>query len=167
MRQIETERDDIRIENETLQSQVIRLQSELRRAHNDIQRDRRQAKDKEKQAADKVRIDIAKRVMKVADEFSTAIKIANDQSMETKWFDGFKAMAEKIDNCLLSAGYRRFESIGEEMDPARHEALAMMPTSDESVGKIIQVVEAGYQDAETAEVVRVAKVLVGRRADKP
>lgn len=164
MVQIEAERNDIRNKSEELESQMSRLQSELLRAHSDIQRNRRQVAEKERQAADKARIELAKRVMTVADEFMTAIEIAEDQGMDPKWFDGFKAMAEKIDNCLLSAGYRRFESIGEEMDPTRHEALATMPTSDDGVGKIIQVVEAGYEDAETSQVVRVAKVLVGRAA---
>ncbi len=165
MRQIEADRDDIRIQSERLESQVRHLQSELLRAHGDIQRNRRQVVEKEQQAADKARMDVAKRVMTVADEFSTAIEIAESQGMDPKWFDGFKAMSEKIENCLLAAGYRRFESVGEEMDPKRHEALATMPTSDDGVGKIIQVIEAGYEDAETSEVVRVAKVLVGRRMD--
>ena len=163
--QIEAARDDIRNRSEELESQVSRLQSELLRAHSDIQRNRRLVSDREKQAADKARIDIAKRVMTVADEFSTAIEIAVEQDMDPKWFDGFKAMSEKIDNCLLAAGYRRFESIGEELDPTRHEALATMPTSDEEAGKIIQVIEAGYEDSKTSRIVRVAKVLVGRRMD--
>ena len=50
------------------------------------------------------------------------------------------------------------------MDPSRHEALATMPTSDEDAGKVIQVIEAGYEDAATSKVVRVAKVLVGRQS---
>ena len=159
----ESERDDIRIKSEELESQVSHLRSELRRAHSDVQRNKRQVAEKEKQATDKARIEVARRVMTVADEFKKAIEMAEEQSMDQKWFDGFKAMAEKIDNCLLAAGYRRFESIGEDMDPSRHEALATKPTPDESVGKVIQVVAAGYEDAETSQVVRVAKVLVGRR----
>lgn len=166
LRQIKTECNDIRSRSADMESHASRLQSELLRAHSDIQRNRRLAEEKENQAADKGRMDVAKRVMTVADEFSTAMEIAEDQGMDPKWFDGFKAMSEKIDNCLLEAGYRRFESVGEELDPTRHEALATMPTSDEDAGKIIQVIEAGYEDAETSRVVRVAKVLVGRRMDE-
>ena len=161
-----SERDDIRIKSEELESQVSGLKSALMDAHNDIRRNKRQVTEKEKQAADKARIEVAKRVMTVADEFKKAIGIAEKQGMDQKWFDGFKAMAEKIDNCLLAAGYRQFESIDEDMDPSRHEALDTKPTTDESVGKVIQVVEAGYEDAETSQVVRVAKVVVGQRENE-
>ena len=40
-----------------------------------------------------------------------------------------------------------------------------MPTSEDQDGKVIQVIEAGYEDVKTSKVVRVAKVLVGRSAD--
>ena len=110
-------------------------------------------------------MDVAKRIMTVADEFSTAIELAQEQNIDSQWFVGFKAMAEKIDKGLEEVGYRRFESLGEEMDPTRHEALATMPTSDDLVGKIVQVVEAGYEDTKTSKIVRVAKVLVGRPID--
>ncbi|MXZ03028.1 MAG: nucleotide exchange factor GrpE, partial [Chloroflexi bacterium] len=100
-----------------------------------------------------------------ADDFSNALETAEDQNMDPKWFNGFKAMAEKIEKGLTDAGFRRFESIGHDMDPARHEALATMPTSDDQAGKVVQEIEAGYEDIETSRVVRVAKVLVGRRSD--
>ena len=163
--QIKSERDEIRqtiVENEL---QLRHVRSELQRAHSDAQRSKRSAAQNEKQAAEKAKLEVAKRIMTVADDFSSAIEVAEDQNMDPQWFNGFKAMAEKIDNCLAAEGYRRFESLGEDMDPAKHEALATMPTPDEDVGKVIQVIEAGYEDAKTSNVVRVAKVLVGRASD--
>ena len=161
IRQIEVESDGIRRLNDDFETRLRRAQSDLLRAHSDAQRAKRLNADREKRAAEDAQIKAATRIMTLADDFTNAIEVADDQEMDPKWFDGFKAMAEKVDNCLMALGYRRFESVGEDMDPSRHEALATMPSSDESVGKVVQVIEAGYEDLETSKVVRVAKVLVG------
>lgn len=149
------------------ESRLNRMQSELMRAHSDVQRNRQLTVAKEENAAEKARIEVADRIMSVADDFVSALEVAQEQEMDPRWFDGFKAMAEKVDNCLAAVGYRRFESLGEDMDPSRHEALATMPTTDDMVGKVVQVIEAGYEDANTSKVVRVAKVLVGRSSGDP
>lgn len=162
LEQNEAESYEYRKKIDEYESQLSRLQSELRRSHSDAQRNRMSAAEKEEQAAERARIEVANRVMSVADDFANALEVAEGQGMDPKWFDGFKAMAEKVESCLVSVGYRRFESLGEDMDPSRHEALATMPTSEDQDGKVIQVVEAGYEDLKTSKVVRVAKVLVGR-----
>ncbi|MYA60040.1 MAG: nucleotide exchange factor GrpE [Chloroflexi bacterium] len=163
--QYKLELDENRKQYTALESATRRLQSDLRRTYDDAQRNKRMLDERQKQAAEQARINVAKRIMTVADEFSTAIELAQEQNIDSQWFVGFKAMAEKIDKGLEEAGYRRFESLGEEMDPTKHEALATMPTSDDLVGKIVQVVEAGYEDTKTSKIVRVAKVLVGRPND--
>ena len=151
---------------EGLESQIKRLQSDLVRAYDDVQRAKRVSAEREASAAEQARLIVAARIMTVADDFSNALETAEEQNMDPNWFDGFKAMAEKIEKGLTDAGFRRFESIGHDMDPVRHEALATMPTSDDQVGKVVQEIEAGYEDIETSRVVRVAKVLVGRRSDE-
>ncbi len=164
--QFQAENDEKRHNTETLEAQVRRLQSDLVRAYDDAQRGKRLSAERESNAAEKARLAVAIRIMTVADDFSNALETAEEQGMESKWFDGFKSMAEKIDKSLLDAGLRRFESIGQDMDPSRHEALATMPTSDDQAGKVVQVIEAGYEDTETSKVVRVAKVLIGRASDE-
>ena len=165
LEQYEVELDETRRKTAELESQIKRLQSDLVRAYDDVQRAKRASAEREASAAEQARLVVATHIMTVADDFSNALETAEGQNMDPKWFDGFKAMAEKIDKGLTDAGFRRFESIGKDMDPARHEALATMPTSDDQVGKVIQEIEAGYEDIETSRVVRVAKVLVGRRSD--
>lgn len=166
LEQYEVERDETRRKTAGLESQVKRLQSDLVRAYDDAQRAKRASAQREASAAEQARLVVATHIMTVADDFSNALETAEEQNMDPKWFDGFKAMAEKIEKGLTDAGFRRFESIGHDMDPARHEALATMPTSDDQVGKVVQEIEAGYEDIETSRVVRVAKVLVGRRSDE-
>ena len=164
--QNKAERDEIRRKTEMLEAQTKRLQSDLVRAYDDAQRAKRASAKREANAAEQARLAVAIRIMTVADDFSNALETAEERNMDPKWFDGFKAMAEKIEKGLTDAGFRRFESIGKDMDPQRHEALATMPTSDEQVGKVVQEIESGYEDTETSRVVRVAKVLVGRRSDE-
>lgn len=165
LEQYEVKRDETRRNTAGLELQIKRLQSDLVRAYDDAQRVKRASAQREASAADQARLVVATPIMTVADDFSNALETAEEQNMDPKWFDGFKAMAEKIEKGLADAGFRRFESVGKDMDPARHEALATMPTSDDQVGKVVQEIEAGYEDIETSRVVRVAKVLVGRRSD--
>lgn len=166
LEQYEAERDETRRKTEELEVQIKRLQSDLVRAYDDAQRVKRSSAQREASVAEQARLLVASRIMTVADDFSNALETAEVQNMDPKWFNGFKAMAEKIEKGLNDAGFRRFESIGQDMNPARHEALATMPTSDDQVGKVIQEIEAGYEDIETSRVVRVAKVLVGRSSDE-
>lgn len=166
LEQYESERDETRHKTEALQAQIKRLQSDLVRAYDDAQRAKRSSAEREANVAEQARLTVANRIMTVADDFSNALETAEEQNMDPKWFNGFKAMAEKIEKGLNDTGFRRFESIGQDMNPARHEALATMPTSDDQVNKVIQEIEAGYEDIETSRVVRIAKVLVGRRSDE-
>lgn len=166
LKQYEEERDETRRKTEALESKIKRFQSDLVRAYDDAQRAKRSSAQREANVAEQARLTVANRIMTVADDFSNALETAEEQNMDLKWFNGFKAMAEKIEKGLNDTGFRRFESVGQDMDPARHEALATMPTSDDQVGKILQEIEAGYEDIETSRVVRVAKVLVGRESDE-
>ncbi len=160
------ESDEYRKDYEALEAAARRLKSDLLRAHSDAQHNKRIAQEREEQAAERARIEVAESMMRVSDEFAEAIELARKHQMDAKWLEGFVSMYDKINKGLEDVGYRRFESLGEEMDPQRHDALATMPTSDDRAGKVVQVIEAGYEDVKTSKVVRVAKVLVGKPADE-
>ena len=115
--QYEVQNDELRKEIDEATTQLNRLQSELLRAHSDAQRDKRLTAGRAAQAAEDARIGIAERFMTVADEFATAIEMAEQQQIDPQWLKGFKSMADKIDKGIADAGYRRFESLGEVMGP--------------------------------------------------
>ena len=163
--QLSLEVDETRNESDEIKALALRLKSDLIRAQDDAKRNKRLSEEREEQAAERARLEVSQHVMRVSDEFAKALEFAKEQQLDAKWLEGFNSMYEKVNRGLEDIGYRRFESLGEDMDPTRHEALATMPTSDDQVGKVVEVVEAGYEDAKTSKVVRVAKVLVGKSGD--
>ncbi len=76
-------------------------------------------------------------------------------------YEGVKSTLSGLSKALESAGISAFESIGQPLDPARHEAIVRMPGNE---GEIVAEFEKGYRMGE--RVVRHAKVAVGDGSGK-
>lgn len=70
--------------------------------------------------------------------------------------DGVRNVQAGLEKYLESHGVMAFDSIGQEVDPDKHEVLSQMPGEE---GKIIQEFEKGYLLGD--RVLRHAKVVVG------
>lgn len=70
----------------------------------------------------------------------------------------FVAIAEKLDGALARFGVERYGVVGEEFDPAFHEALMHEESAEVETATIKHVIEPGYRIAE--RVVRAARVAV-------
>ena len=75
--------------------------------------------------------------------------------------EGVEMIIGKLDKTLAAQGLKRMEPIGKLFDTDFHEAIAMVPVSeDEQKGHVIDCVQTGYILGE--KVVRHAKVVVGQ-----
>ena len=75
----------------------------------------------------------------------------------------FKSVAEKLENTLgLTFKLERFGEVGQEFDPAEHEALMDQPSEDVTVATIAQVVQPGYHIGD--KILRPARVVVNSPA---
>ncbi len=75
--------------------------------------------------------------------------------------EGVEMIIGKLDKTLAAQGLKRMEPIGTLFDTDFHEAIAMVPvTEDEQKGHVIDCVQTGYLLGE--KVVRHAKVVVGQ-----
>ena len=153
--------EEIRSENRELASQLTRAQSDAVRYLRDAQMLREDSQEQQARVAQKTRLEAAQPVMKVADSFSRSLTEAKSNGMDEAWLSGFKAMSQIVTGALESQGFVRFESLGDEPDPGRHEVVTTVPSQAELSGKIVGVIEDGYEDADSADVVRVAKVVIG------
>lgn len=70
----------------------------------------------------------------------------------------FAAIAEKLDASLAKFGVERYGAVGEEFDPAVHEALMHTESADVTVPTVQHVIEPGYRIGD--KVVRAARVAV-------
>lgn len=100
--------------------------------------------------------DVLKAVLATADDFERAL----GHMSECPDKEGVKLIFQKFIDTLHSKGVTEIEALGKSLDVDFHEAVANVPTADESQkGTIIDVVQKGYMHKD--KVLRFAKVVVG------
>ncbi len=73
--------------------------------------------------------------------------------------EGFASLRNQMLKILSSYGFKEIESVGKKFDPYLHEAVGIVDAENENM--IVEEVQKGYMLKD--EVLRTAKVLVGRR----
>ena len=89
------------------------------------------------------------------DNLDRAVEIKKDVT-DDAFVDGVRNVQMWLKKYLESHGVVVFDSIGQEVDPDKHEVLSQMPGEE---GKILQEFEKGYMFGD--RVLRHAKVVVG------
>ncbi len=103
---------------------------------------------------------VLKSMLPIMDDFERAManneKVDDSQAIK----EGITLIYTKLKNTLESKGLKPMNAKGEMFDSELHEAIANVPSPDESLkGKVIEDVEKGYYLND--KVVRFAKVVVG------
>ena len=99
-------------------------------------------------------------ILPVLDDFERALaNMAKDENA-AEIMTGVELIYNKFVGILKQNGLQKIETDGAEFNTDFHEAIAMVPTPDESMkGKVLDCVQAGYTLNDT--VIRHAKVAVG------
>ena len=100
-------------------------------------------------------------LLPVLDDFDRATSQVSKGGNE-KDIEGFILIKNKFDDILKSNGLEETKTkIGDAFDAEIHEAITQIPAQDDSQkGKIIDIVEKGYQLGE--KIIRYPKVVVGQ-----
>jgi molecular chaperone GrpE len=105
--------------------------------------------------------DVMKQIIPTLDDFDRAI--SNNENVEDINIvkEGFSLIHHKLTQTLTAKGLKAMDSLGEEFDVNKHEALTQIPApSDDLKGKVVDVIEKGYLLND--KVLRFAKVVVGQ-----
>lgn len=94
----------------------------------------------------------------VIDQLGVALEAEGVESADSGWLEGISAIQKNFVNALASEGFERFECVGEDFDPRKHEALLSSPTSDHKPNTVITELRPGY--IHNDEVVRPAQVQI-------
>lgn len=89
------------------------------------------------------------------DNLDRAVKI-KDGVMDDAFVDGVRAVQSGLQKYLENQGVKAFDSVGQEVDPDKHEVLSQAPGKE---GVIVTEFEKGYMLGD--RVLRHAKVIVG------
>jgi molecular chaperone GrpE len=97
----------------------------------------------------------------IIDQFENALRFASAASGEIQsWAIGFQMFLGQFKEVLEGNGITSFTSVGQRFDPALHEAVEAIETTDVPEGTILQEFTKGYKSP--ARVIRPARVKVAK-----
>lgn len=87
-------------------------------------------------------------ILSVADNLERALSAIGEDLRGDDRFKalvtGLDATAKDMENVLRKHGVERFASVGQPLDPNRHQAMIEVPSVDAEPGTVIQEMQAGY-----------------------
>lgn len=104
--------------------------------------------------------DIIKEMLPILDDFERAMATNQEVQDIDAIKEGFTLIHNKLIHNLTNKGVKPMNSLHEEFDVNKHEALTQIPAPSEDLkGKVVDVIEKGYLLND--KVIRFAKVVVG------
>lgn len=147
---------DIQAQLDAALAETARLKDIAGRAQADLQnakqRLEREASDLRAYAGEGV----IRRILPTLDNFQRAFGAVPADIAGHEWVKGLTAIEQDLLKQVSDLGLERMKSLGETVDPARHEVITMGPGEE---GKVVEVFEEGY--TLNGKVIRPAKVRAG------
>lgn len=109
----------------------------------------------------------ARDMLSVADNLTRALdaipaELREDEKVKSL-IAGLEATGRELESVFRKNGVEKFASMGEPLDPNRHQAMMELPSADAAPGTIVQEMQAGYLIKD--RLLRPALVGVARAAD--
>lgn len=136
-------------------NEIVTLRDQLARAQADYQNLKMRG---ERDRADMVHFlteKLLSPLLTQIDNLDRAVKI-KDGVTDDAFVDGVRAVQSGLQKYLENQGVKAFDSVGQEVDPDKHEVLSQAPGKE---GIIVTEFEKGYMLGD--RVLRHAKVIVG------
>ncbi|WP_084195549.1 nucleotide exchange factor GrpE [Streptosporangium amethystogenes] len=149
---------DLQARVEELQALVTDLQDRWRRALADLDNLRKRVSRDTGRMREEERARAATEWLPVLDNLDRALEHAETDPASI--VDGMRAIRDQAQEVLSRLGYPRRDDAGAAFDPARHEAVAVLPQEGVPDGTVLQVVRPGYGDGE--QQLRPALVVVAK-----
>ena len=90
----------------------------------------------------------ARDMLAIKDHIERALVAVSDELREDKvarnFLDGIEATARELEAAFARQGITRIPSVGEKLDPHRHQAMMEIPTDNAEPGTIVEEMQAGY-----------------------
>jgi molecular chaperone GrpE len=106
------------------------------------------------------REDAVREILPVADNLERALAAAPMTAAPDALLDGVKMVLKLLQDSLERLGVTRIVTVGERFDPALHEAIQQVETTEHPMGTIVAELVPGYKNGE--RLVRAAMVAVAR-----
>ncbi len=151
-----TEVDALRAKLEETTKELERMKDLAARAQADLQN----ARARMERDADQLRAfageQTIRRILPALDNFQRAFQHVPAELANHEWVKGVAAVEQALLSQLQDQGLTRMASLGQKVDPSRHEIIIAAPGEMDTV---VQVLDEGYELS--GKVLRAAKVAVG------
>jgi molecular chaperone GrpE len=149
-----------------LERQLEEAKSKALYAAAEAQNVRRRLEADKEQASSYAASGFARDMLAIKDHLDRALAAVGDELRADKtaaqFLAGIEATGRELDAVFQRNGVTRIKSVGEPLDPHRHQAMVEMP-SDAEPGTIVEEMQPGYMMKD--RLLRPALVAVAKRAD--
>jgi len=150
-----------------LERQLEEANSKALYAAAEIQNVRRRLEQEKHQASAYATTQFAKDMLAIKDHLERALVAVTeelrDDKVASQFLAGIEATARELEQVFARHGISRIQSVGEPLDPHRHQAMMEIPTGDAVPGTIVEEMQAGYMLKD--RLLRPALVAVAKKPD--
>jgi molecular chaperone GrpE len=104
--------------------------------------------------------DVIISLLEVLDDCDRAEKQLQESNDIATNKEGIQLVFNKLRNTLQARGLKAMESINQDFDVEKHEAITEVPVPANKIGKVVDEIEKGYYL--NGKIIRFAKVVVGK-----
>jgi len=151
--------------------QIAELQNQLAEANNkalyaaaEVQNVRRRLEQEKQQASAYAAANFARDMLAIKDHLDRALAAVNDElrsdKLASQFLAGIESTARELEAVFTRNGVARVKSVGEKLDPNKHQAMMEIPTGDAEPGVIVEEMQPGYMLKD--RLLRPAMVAVAR-----
>jgi len=149
-----------------LEKELEEAKSKALYAAAEAQNVRRRLETELKQATTYAAAGFARDMLAIKDHLDRALAAVSDELRADKtasnFLAGIEATSRELEAVVQRNGVTRIGSVGEQLDPHRHQAMIEMP-SDKEPGTIVEEMQAGYMMKD--RLLRPALVAVAKKPD--
>ena len=131
-----------------LEKQLEEARSNALYAAAETQNVRRRLEQELQQATSYAAAGFARDMLAIKDHLDRALAAVGEDLRADKtaaqFLAGIESTARELESVFQRHGIERVKSVGEELDPHRHQAMMEIPTSDAEPGTIVQEMQPGY-----------------------
>ena len=148
-----------------LEKQLEDAKSKALYAAAETQNVRRRLEAEKDQASSYAAAGFARDMLAIKDHLDRALAAVGEElradKTATQFLAGIEATSRELDAVFQRHGVTRIKSIGEQLDPHRHQAMVEMP-SDQEPGTIVEEMQPGYMMKD--RLLRPALVAVAKKS---
>jgi len=128
---------------------------------------RRRLETELQQATSYAAAQFARDILAIKDHLERALVAVNEElrgdKVASQFLAGIEATAREIESVFAKNGVSRIKSVGERLDPNRHQAMMEIPTDQAEPGTIVEEMQPGYMLKD--RLLRPALVGVAKKPD--